>query len=161
MYWKRSNSNCSSNCLAPVVLQLPTATVSGVRRKFSWGVSCNGIWRSFVFGVRSLWRHNLTSYSCIQTNVLVKFVDMIGIFFYTRGRQPFPSGGPKTKSARYGGLYWFYTNSGPFAFYDVKTWEFMGFQPDLLLIFTVHSENPKHDVQYIYSTVRFLLSSSS
>ena len=36
---------------------------TGVRRKFSWGVvSISGIWWSFVFGVRSLWRHNLTSY---------------------------------------------------------------------------------------------------
>jgi len=57
---------------------------SGVRRKFSWGVSFSGIWWSFVFGVRCLWRHNLTSYSCFQTNVLAKFVDIIGIFFYTR-----------------------------------------------------------------------------
>jgi len=32
----------------------------------------------------------------------------------------------------------------------------MEFQSDLLLIFTVHSENPKHDIKYIYSTVRFL-----
>jgi len=31
----------------------------GVRRKFSWGVSFSGIWRSFVFSVRCLWRHNL------------------------------------------------------------------------------------------------------
>jgi len=33
--------------------------------------------------VRSLWRHNLTSFSCFQTNVLGKFVDIICIFFYT------------------------------------------------------------------------------
>jgi len=56
---------------------------SGVRRKFSRGVSFSGIWWSFVFGVRSLWRHYLMSYSCFQTNVLEKFVDIIGIFFYT------------------------------------------------------------------------------
>jgi len=37
----------------------------------------------FVFGVRCLWRHNLTSYSCFQTNILVKFVDTIYTFFYT------------------------------------------------------------------------------
>jgi len=35
-----------------------------------------------VFGVRSLWRHNLASYSCLQANVLAKFVDTICIFFY-------------------------------------------------------------------------------
>ena len=44
-------------------------------------------WWLFVSGVRSLWRHNLTSYSCFQTNVLAKFVDIICIFFYT----PYPS----------------------------------------------------------------------
>ena len=56
---------------------------SGVRRKFPWVVSFNDIWWWFVFGVRYLWRHNLTSYSCFQTNVLWKFVDIIGLFFYT------------------------------------------------------------------------------
>jgi len=43
----------------------------------------------------------------------------------------------------------------------LKLSRFVEFQSDLLLIFTVHNENPKHDKQYIYSTVRFLLSSSS
>ena len=33
--------------------------------------------------MRSLWRHKLASCSCFQTNVLAKFVDIIGIFFYT------------------------------------------------------------------------------
>jgi len=47
---------------------------SGARRKFSWGGWFRVIWWSFVFGVRCLWRHNLTSCSCIQTNVLAKFV---------------------------------------------------------------------------------------
>jgi len=47
------------------------------------GISFSGIWWSFVFGVRSLLRHNLTSYLCFQTNVLAKFVDIIGVFFYT------------------------------------------------------------------------------
>ena len=41
------------------------------------------MWWSFVCGVRSLCRHNSTSYPCFQTNVLAKFVDIIGIFFYT------------------------------------------------------------------------------
>jgi len=50
---------------------------SGVRKKFSWGVS-------FALGVRCLWRHNLTSYSCFQTNVLAKFLYTICILiFYT------------------------------------------------------------------------------
>jgi len=58
--------------------------VSGVRRKFSCGDFIH--WHMVVIfcGVRSLWRHNLTSYSCFHTNVLVKFVDIIGMFFYTR-----------------------------------------------------------------------------
>ena len=46
------------------------------------GGSLSGMWWSFVFGVRCLRRHNLTSYSCFQTNVLAKFVDIIYIFFY-------------------------------------------------------------------------------
>jgi len=56
---------------------------SGVRRKFSRGSSFSGIWLLFVFGVRCLWRHNLTSYSRFQTNVLAMFLDIICIFFYT------------------------------------------------------------------------------
>ena len=55
---------------------------SGVRRKFSWGGWFKVIWLSFVFGVRCLWRHNLTSFPCFQTNVLAKFVDIVCIFFY-------------------------------------------------------------------------------
>ena len=34
--------------------------------------------------MRCLWYHSLTSYSCFQTNVLAKFVDIICIFFYTQ-----------------------------------------------------------------------------
>jgi len=52
-------------------------------QKISMGVSFSGIWWSFAFGVRCLWRHNLTSCSCFQTNVLAKFVDVIPIFFCT------------------------------------------------------------------------------
>jgi len=57
--------------------------VSGARRKFSWRGSFSGISWPFSFSVRSLWRHNLTSYSCFETNVLAKCADIIGIFFYT------------------------------------------------------------------------------
>ena len=49
---------------------------------FHGGGSFNGIWWSIVFGVRCLWHHNLTTYSCFQTNVLAKFVDIVCIFFY-------------------------------------------------------------------------------
>ena len=55
---------------------------SGVCRKVSWGVHSVAYDGLSVFGVRCLWRHNLTSYSCFQTNVLAKFVDTIRIFFY-------------------------------------------------------------------------------
>ena len=56
-------------------------------------------------------------------------------FFYTRGRQPFPSRGPKINSARYGGPYQFSTNNyGLFSVYGVKTWDMMEFQSDLPLI---------------------------
>jgi len=48
--------------------------VSDVRRKILRGVSFSGVCWSFACGVRLLWRHNLTSYSCFQTNVLAKFV---------------------------------------------------------------------------------------
>jgi len=41
---------------------------------FHGGGSFTGMWWSFVFGVRCLWRHNLTSYSCFKTKVLAKFV---------------------------------------------------------------------------------------
>jgi len=47
---------------------------------FMGGISLSGIWWSFVFGVRCLWRHNLTSYSCFQT----KFVGIICIYSSTR-----------------------------------------------------------------------------
>jgi len=58
-------------------------TKSDVRGKFSWdGVSFSGICWSFAFGVRCLWRHNFTPYSCFQTNVSAKFVDILCIFFY-------------------------------------------------------------------------------
>ena len=55
---------------------------SGVRRKFSLGGLFSGLWWSFAFGVRCLWRHNLKSYSVSQTNVLAKFVYIIFMLFY-------------------------------------------------------------------------------
>jgi len=36
-----------------------------------------------VTGTRCLWRHNTTSYSSLQTNVMEKFVHTTRIFFYT------------------------------------------------------------------------------
>jgi len=55
---------------------------SGVRRIFSWVGLVQGHRWPFVFGVRCLWRHNLKSFTCFQTNVLAKFVDIICTFFY-------------------------------------------------------------------------------
>ena len=49
---------------------------------FMGGVWFRVIWWSFAFDVRCLWRHNLTSFLCFQTNVLATFVDIICIFFY-------------------------------------------------------------------------------
>jgi len=49
---------------------------------FHEGGSFSGIWWSFVFGVLSLWRHNLTSCSCFQADVLARFADIIGTLFY-------------------------------------------------------------------------------
>ena len=61
----------------------PSFSISGIRRKFSWGgFWVRIIWWSFVFGLRCLWRHNLTSIPCFQTNILAKFVDIVCIFFY-------------------------------------------------------------------------------
>jgi len=49
---------------------------------FHGGVWFKVIWWLFAFDVRCLWRHNLTSFPCFQTNVLAKFVDIVCIFFY-------------------------------------------------------------------------------
>ena len=46
-------------------------------QKIFRGFSRSGIWFSFVFGVRCFWRHYLASYSCFQTNILAKSVDII------------------------------------------------------------------------------------
>jgi len=43
-------------------------------QKIFMGVSFSGIWWSFLFGVCGLWRQNVTSYSCFQTNVFAKFI---------------------------------------------------------------------------------------
>jgi len=36
-----------------------------------------------VTAIRCLWRHNMTSYSRLQTNAMTKFVDTTCIFSYT------------------------------------------------------------------------------
>jgi len=75
-YWLRHVTRMSKERLS---IRILFVAPSGARRKFSWGVSFSGRWWSFVFGVRCLWRNNLTTYSCIQA----KFVDIIVICFYT------------------------------------------------------------------------------
>jgi len=54
---------------------------------FHGEISFSGIWWSVVFGVRCLWRHDLTSY--FQAIVLAKIVDIICIFFYTYTHSPY------------------------------------------------------------------------
>ena len=59
-----------------------TIWTTGVRRKFSWVGFVE--WHMVVIGI---WcalfvTSQLTSYSCFQTNLLAKFVDIICIFFY-------------------------------------------------------------------------------
>ena len=43
-------------------------------------VLSSGVWWSLLLDIRCLWRHNMTSYSRLQTNVLAKFVDTTCIF---------------------------------------------------------------------------------
>jgi len=44
-----------------------TAQQWRTQKTFMGRVSFSGVWWPFVFGVRSLWHHNLTSYSCLLT----------------------------------------------------------------------------------------------
>jgi len=69
--------------LYAIILGYSSIATVPYAENFDWGVSFSGIWWSFVNGLRGLWHHNLTSYSCFQTNVLAKFVDTICIFFST------------------------------------------------------------------------------
>jgi len=66
-----------------IVFALEHSFVIGQCSDVWGGVSFSGIWWLFVFGMGCLWRHNLTSYSCFETNGLSKFVDTICIFFHT------------------------------------------------------------------------------
>jgi len=43
-------------------------------------VFSSGVWWSLLLDLRCSWRHNMTSYSRLQTNVLAKFVDTTCIF---------------------------------------------------------------------------------
>ena len=43
----------------------------------------SGVWWSLLLDIRWWWRHSMTSYSRLQTNVLAKFVDATCILFYT------------------------------------------------------------------------------
>ena len=58
--------------------------LSGVRRKISWVVFHSMAYSSHLHLVCSVCDgHNLTSYSCFQTNVLANFFDITCIFFCT------------------------------------------------------------------------------
>jgi len=56
VYWLQTLLHwCHNNTV--FIVDVSRVYASGVGRKFSWGFSFNGRWWSFVFGVRSLWRH--------------------------------------------------------------------------------------------------------
>jgi len=60
-------------------------------------VLSSGIWWSLLLDIHCLWRHNMTSYSHLQTNVLAKFVDTTCIFRDAGagvGKQSCRHGGP-------------------------------------------------------------------
>jgi len=46
-------------------------------------VLSSGVWWSLLLHIRCLWRHNMTSYSRVQPNVMAKFVGTSCILFYT------------------------------------------------------------------------------
>ena len=73
----RPASSASTECIFSI------SDLQQYMQKIFMGVSFSGIQWSFAFGVRSLSRHNLMSYSCFQTKVFTKFVDTICTFFYT------------------------------------------------------------------------------
>ena len=88
------NCSWSSSCVTSRLYSWISATPCSAMSFVTWipsvayaeifhgGISFSGRWWSFAFDVHCLWRHNLTSYSCFQTNLLAKFVDIICIFFY-------------------------------------------------------------------------------
>ena len=63
-------------------LMLPGAT-SDYMPPYRILVLSSGVWWSLLLDIRCLWRHSMTSYSRLQTNVLAKFVDITCILFYT------------------------------------------------------------------------------
>jgi len=68
----------TTELISPTVRRFQLRT----QKIFMRGVWFRVLWWSFVFGVRCLWRHNLTSFPCFQTHVLAKFVDIKCIFLY-------------------------------------------------------------------------------
>ena len=68
------------------------------------------------FDVHCLWRHNMTSYSCLQTNVLAKFVGIIRIFVYTSGLQRGRNCPHGAISCVVGAILWFTRFGGRFRF---------------------------------------------
>jgi len=68
------------------------------------------------FDVHCLWRHNMTSYSCFQTNVLAKFVGIIRIFVYTSGLQRGRNCPHGAISCVVGAILWFTRFGGRFRF---------------------------------------------
>jgi len=46
-------------------------------------VLSSGVWWSLSLDIRCLWRHNITTYSHLQNNILMKFVDTTCILLCT------------------------------------------------------------------------------
>jgi len=66
----------NSKCAKSIKMTKTIVNVSGQWRtqKIFMGGFIQWHMCSFLFGVSCLSRHNLTSYSCFQTNVLAKFI---------------------------------------------------------------------------------------
>ena len=79
--WKFSAFATANSCLLKWYNLFLNFCVETDNSCWSYGNSCWS-YGGHLLGVRCLWRHNLTSYLCYQTNVLAKFVDTIVIFFH-------------------------------------------------------------------------------
>ena len=86
IWWKTSLESSLHNIVpqrdSSRVTPLLTEPTSGVHKKISWGFSFSRIWWSFLFRFRCLWRHNWTSYSSFQTNVLAMLLTHMYILLH-------------------------------------------------------------------------------
>jgi len=68
-------------CISNTLIELTIWASVAYAENFHGGGWFKVVWWLIVFGVRCLWRHNLTFFPCFQTNVLAKFVDIVCIIF--------------------------------------------------------------------------------